>query len=111
MIVYIFCNDFFKKLFLPTRVVGVYPVYYRESRVLVNIEAIDGEWHIKPADNFSVLVNGNEETQPSLSTENTYIILNGTIHVYLMAAPLYVPNTPRYKLSQNGFSLGTSINR
>ena len=42
VIVYIFYDNFFKKVFLPIRVLGVYPIYYHDSRVLLNIEAVDG---------------------------------------------------------------------
>ena len=110
MIVYIFYNNFFKKVFLPTRVVGVYPVYYRESRVLLNIEAVDGKWQLKPADNFSVLVNGNEEIQPELNVDNTYVVYNNMVHVYITVSPMYIPNSPRYRAMKDEFSFGSSAN-
>lgn len=109
MIVYVFFENFFKKIFLPSRVVGVYPVYLRENRVLLNIEAIDNQWYLKPADNFSVLVNGNETVQPILSTENTYVVLNSSVHVYLTAAPMYVPNSPRLKSLKNEITFGSDM--
>ena len=35
MIVYVFYNSFFKKIFLPTKVVGIYPVYLNESKLII----------------------------------------------------------------------------
>ena len=108
MIVYVFYNEFYKKIFLPTRIVGVYPVYLNESRVLLNIEADDGKWCIKPADNFVVMVNGNEEAHPELKCDNTYIITNHNSFVYMMASPIYIPNNNYLKMSKKEFSFGSS---
>ena len=109
MIVYIFYDNFFKKVFLPTRVVGVYPVYVNESRVLLNIEANNDIWHIKPADSFSVLVNGNEEEYPELSSDNVYIIHNDRVHIYLIASPMYIEDTPKYKAKTKEITFGSRV--
>ena len=109
MIVYIFYDNFFRKVFLPAKVVGVYPVYINENRVLLNIEAVDGKWHIKAADSFSVLVNGNEEEHPELDINNTYIIHNGNIHIYVIASYIYFVDSARYKAKVKNITFGSKI--
>lgn len=109
MIVYIFYDNFFRKVFLPAKVVGLYPVYINENRVLLNIEAVDGKWHIKAADSFSVLVNGNEEEHPELDINNTYIIHNGNIHIYVIASYIYFVDSARYKAKVKNITFGSKI--
>lgn len=110
MIVYIFYNDFYKKLFLPNKIVGVYPVYINDTRLLVNIEAIDGKWYIKPAENFVSLVNGNEQVCPELIPDNTYIVTNDNFHAYLMCNPLYASHSTCLSAKSNQITFGSSIN-
>ena len=107
MIVYIFYNDFYKKVFLPTKVIGVYPIYLSENRVLFNIESKDNEWYVKAADGFQILVNGEEQIHPKLSQNDTYIITNMTFYVYMVATPEYVDNKNFLRVDGNEFTFGS----
>ena len=110
MIVYIFYNDFYKKIVLPQRVIGIYPVYLNESRVLINIEASDNTWKVKPADTFVILENGNEVEYPTLKEYNTYIITNHSFYIYMVATPQFVLNDNYLKIDTNSFSFGSALN-
>lgn len=109
MIVYAFFNDFYKKLFLPNKIIGVYPIYINDTRLLVNIEAIDGKWYLKPAENFVSLVNGNEQIHPELSSENTYIVTNDSFHAYIICNPLYSSHSACLSSKVEQISFGADI--
>jgi hypothetical protein len=108
VIVYIFYNDYYKKVFLPQRVIGIYPVYLNETRVFINIEAVQNVWRVKPADNYVIMENGNEVEYPELKPYNTYVITNQSFYVYMVATPQYVLNENFLKLSSNSLSFGSA---
>ena len=60
MIVNVFFNNFFTKIFLPSKVTGVYPIHLTENKLLAIIEGVDGEWRIKPAEDVKILKSNQE---------------------------------------------------
>ncbi|HAB66475.1 MAG TPA: type VII secretion protein EssC [Firmicutes bacterium] len=63
-------NEKITKMTLPDEIDGFFTMNYKpiDSRVIkdINIEAIDGKWHIKSNETINVVVNGNIETEAIL---------------------------------------------
>ena len=93
MIVYVFYNTFFKKIFLPTKVVGIYPVYLNENKLLFNIEGIDGKWYIKVSDNDVVYKVRDQVIKPELEEYIPYVLTVSRVNLMLIAAPIYNENS------------------
>ena len=108
MIIYVFYGQSFHKIYLPTRVVGIYPIYYFGKRVLLNIDGSDGVWRINPADNFSCHVDCNVADNTELTVGKIYTFINGSLSINLIAAPMYYPNSKIYSIYKNAFSFGSS---
>ena len=110
MIVYVFINNFFKKIFLPSKIVGVYPICIIDNKVLVNLEAKDGQWYINPAEHVQITLNGYSQENPKLELNNIYIISTNKYYVYLTSNPLCMKNKNLLKPLRKEFSFGSSQN-
>lgn len=110
MIVYIFYSNFFKKLFLPNKVVGIYPVYLNENKLLLNIEGIDGKWYIKISDNVSIYEARNQVINPELKVHTSYVVSMGNINLFLIAAPIYDSNSICVNALRKEFTVGSNRN-
>ena len=106
MIVYVFYNTFFKKIFLPTKVVGIYPVYLNESKLLFNIEGIDGKWYIKVSDNDIVYRVRDQVTKPELEEYVPYVLTVSRVNLMLIAAPIYNEKSRLVNYIKSEFTVG-----
>ena len=106
MIVYVFYKTFFKKIFLPTKVVGIYPVYLNESKLLFNIEGIDGKWYIKVSDNDGVYRVRDQVTKPELEEYIPYVLTVSRVNLMLIAAPIYNEKSRLVNYIKSEFTVG-----
>ena len=106
MIVYVFYNSFFKKIFLPTKVVGIYPIYLNENKLLFNIEGIDGKWYIKVSDNDLVYKGREQVIKPELEEYIPYILNVSRINLNLIAAPIYNEKSRLVNYIKSDFTVG-----
>ena len=106
MIVYVFYNTFFKKIFLPTKVVGIYPVYLNENKLLFNIEGIDGKWYIKVSDNDVVYKVRDQVIKPELEEYIPYVLTVSRVNLMLIAAPIYNENSRLVNYVKSEFNVG-----
>ena len=106
MIVYVFYNSFFKKVFLPIKVVGIYPVYLNENKLLFNIEGIDGKWYIKVSDNDIVYKVRDQVIKPELEEYVPYVLTVSRINLMLIAAPIYNEKSKLVNYIKSEFTVG-----
>jgi S-DNA-T family DNA segregation ATPase FtsK/SpoIIIE len=95
-----------RKIFLPSKAVGLYPLCISENMVLFNIEGIDGKWYIKTIDNTSIFLDNNQLTNPELNSYSIYTLTNRNKNFYLIATPSYVGNSSFLKCLRKEFSVG-----
>ena len=106
MIVYVFYNTFFRKIFLPTKVVGIYPIYFNETKLLFNIEGIDGKWFIKVSDSDKVYKVREEVVKPELEEYVPYVVNVSNVNLVLIAAPIYNENSRLVNYVKSEFTVG-----
>lgn len=108
MIVYLFYKNFFKKVFLPSTVAGVYPVYYGDNHILLNIEEFEGKWYIKPAENVGVFINNMGVASPELQVYQLYTLSIKSNNIFILATPMYTENPLFVKVVKKEITIGSS---
>ena len=78
---------------MPTKVVGIYPVYLNENKLLFNIEGIDGKWYIKVSNNDVVYKVRDQVIKPELEEYIPYVLTVSRVNLMLIAAPIYNENS------------------
>lgn len=109
MIVYVFYGSFFKKLYLPSKVVGIYPFYLNDNKLLFNIESNDGKWYINVSDRDSIYEERNQVEKPELKLYTTYVLNVSKINLYLVATPLYNENSRTLSFNGREFIVGGNV--
>ncbi len=107
MIVYVFYNSFFRKVFLPTKVVGIYPIYLNDNKLLFNIEGIDGKWYIKVSDNDLVYKGRSQVEKPELEQYIPFLLTVNKINLFLIAAPIYNEKSRLVNYIKSEFTVGS----
>ena len=107
MIVNVFFNNFFKKIFLPSKVMGVYPIHLTENKLLGSIEGINGEWRIIPSDDVRILKNNQEVDKPVLRNDSIFVFSIEGASLYLVATPAYYEDTNIVKSNKQEITVGS----
>lgn len=109
MIVNVFFNNFFKKIFLPSKVMGVYPIHLSESKLLASIEGVNGEWRIKPAENVRIMKDTVELDKPVLKNDSIFVFsIEGGSFLYLVATPAYYGNSNIVRATKQDIKVGSN---
>ena len=110
MIVNVFYNNFFKKIFLPSKVMGVYPIHLTENKLLGSIEGINGEWIIKTSDDVRILKNNQEVDKPVLKNDSIFVFSIDDSYLFLVATPAYYEDTNIVKANKQELLVGSNLN-
>ena len=110
MIVNVFFNNFFKKIFLPSKVMGVYPIPLTENKLLASIEGVDGEWRIKPAEEVRIMKGNQEVDKPVLKSDSIFVFSIEGAYLYLVATPAYYEDTNIVKANKQEIIVGSGPN-
>lgn len=107
MIIYIINRNFFKKVILPLKVSGMYPIYGSSELFLGNIEEKDGSWIFNVSSSAIV----EQKSSDTITNYSKVLITESTTQEkYLIyAIPMYEPNVQKLKINKKQLVIGYTV--
>lgn len=109
MIVHVLKKQVVKKVSLPEKVFGVYPLLNESNKILANIEAKDGKWYLMKNNDIEILANNESVSEVELVDFGIYVIkdlFNGDL-IKLVASPTYDTTMKYYSCKRNQITIGS----
>ena len=110
MIVYIYNEAFLNRVFLPTKVNGVYSLFTEEHVFLANIEEQDGNWVVNKTDEVFLFENDVEQSKLQLREYSMCSVkstVTGKVY-YLFCSPIYDSNVYNVVSLKSDLTIGSS---
>lgn len=109
MIVHVLKKQVVKKVSLPEKVFGVYPLLNDTNKILANIEAKDGKWYLMKNSDIEILSNGESVSEVQLVDFGIYVIkdlFSGEL-IKLVSSPTYDTSMKYYSCKKNQITIGS----
>lgn len=112
MIVYILKKEKLRKISLPEKVMGVYPILDENDKTLANIEAINDSWIIKKNNDIEIQFN-NQTVQDAKIVDFGYYVIKKLVdntETKIITTPMYDKNSKQFVAKMNTITIGSGAN-